>query len=382
MPKSLSTPKNPEFLLGTIAALRLLSGERQPANQVEQETLTRLRARGLKPEAVKRIIAAFDAKPAPDRQRLVELFVDERHALERMAGSAPTVPVVRDHRGDAPHGAASSDASGNVAVRDHRHASSEGAAGTASSSHAGHMEGTVGPLNDERMATDVPPGIRYTVRYKGLWCQEETDGLGSDEIYVITTGVAINKGDNVNIGALAHPVNTSDGYYGDVDSRNVRAGPVAVVYTGSPDTLSLAVTVMEHDYGDPDYYREEVNTFVEAAIAVASRWVPPVALLAFFKDNIVDAINWILGTGDDSLGTEVAIWERDALEALAILTPGPYLGTKRELVSISPPKYGPIEYIDTGLYQHFVTKHHGDGSEYVVCFDIERDPPRPGPIIL
>ncbi|MFT3897475.1 MAG: hypothetical protein QM719_07245 [Thermomonas sp.] len=366
MPKSLSAPKNPEFLVGAVAAMRLLSGERQPRNQPEQEVLARLQSLDLKPEVAKRLVAAFDARPEADRRNLLGRFADKSHVLEGMAPSASPNVVVRDHRNGA---------------------SSGGTTDAASTSRTGSASGTVGPLSGEATRDGVLPGISYTVRYQGLWCQKEThpDLPGSDEPYVITSGIAINNGVNATIDTLVHPFNTHDKYYDDVDSQEARVGPVAAVYRGSPDTLSLAVVLMEHDEGKPDYYRDEIDTFVKGAIAVASKYWPPAAVLSFFKDNIVDAINWVLDTGDDVISSEVAVWERSALEALAIQTPGEYQGTKRELIP-SPtggfPTYGPVVNAPTGLFVHFVTKHHGDGAEYVVGFDIVRDPPRPGPVIL
>ncbi|MDE3209629.1 MAG: hypothetical protein KGM46_02690 [Pseudomonadota bacterium] len=343
MARALNAPKDPEFLVGTIAAMRLLSGQRQPQDPLEREMLAHLQALQLKPEVAKRIVAAFEAKPRRDRRRLLGSYADKSHALESLVSAAPPHSVVRDHRSDT---------------------SSGGRAGSGSGSRTWPGSGNVGPLAEE-VSTGAEPGIRYSVRYKGLWCQEETTGLGSDEIYVVTSGLAINKGVNTAVAALTHPISTQSKYYGDVDSREERVGPVAVVYTGNPDTLSLAVVVMEHDYGDPDYYRDEVNTFVAVAIAAASKLWPPAALLSFFSDNIVDAINWILGTGDDVISSEVKTWERPALEAMAIQTPGPL-------------SYNP----NTGLFVHFVTTHHGDGSKYVVGFDIERDPPRPAPPLI
>jgi hypothetical protein len=363
MPKSLNAPKNPEFLAGTVAAMRLLSGERQPQNQLEREILAQLQALQLKPEVAKRIVAAFDAKPQADAQHLLGRFADKNHALERMVPSAPPNVVIRDHRSGA---------------------SSGGAASTASTSRMGPASDVVGPLSEEATRDGRLPGIRYTVRYKGLWCQEETDGPGSDEIYIITSGLTINNDVNAVIETLTHPMGTDESHYSDVDSLEERVGPVAAVYTGSPDTLSLAVVVMEHDYGDPNHYRDEVKTFVDGGIALATYLWGPAAVLAYFKDNIVDAINWILGTGDDVISSEVVTWERPALEALAVQTPGYYQGWKREVVAspFGPPTLGPLVNIQTGLLINFVTEHHGDGSKYVVAFDIERDPPRPPPIIL
>ncbi|CAM5595611.1 hypothetical protein [Rhodanobacter lindaniclasticus] len=366
--------------------MRLLSGERQPQDQLEREMLAHLRSLRLKPEVAERIVGAFDDKPQTNRQALLGHFADKSHVLASIASAAPTRAVVRDHRGrTSPVRVADPVAKSSVA-RDHRRGASPGGATSgASSSRAWPASGTVGPLDGE-MSTGAAPSVRYTVRYKGLWCQQETHGYlpGSDEIYVITSGLAINKGVNTAVEALTHPINTHDKYYGDVDTGEQRVGPVATVYTGNPDTLSLAVVVMEHDEGDPDYYRDEVNTFVAGAIAVATWYLPPAALLAYFKDNIVDAINWILDTGDDVISSEVMTWERPALEALAIEEPRLYQGTKLQPVGGGPfgqPHYAAVDFV-TDLLAHFVSKHHGDGAEYVVGFDIERNPPRPAPIFL
>ena len=361
MPNALMAPKNPELLVGTVAAMRLLSGERRPESPREREVLAQLQALQLKPEVAKRIVAAFDAKPDADRQRLLGRFADKSHALGDMSPSAPPDVVVRDHRHGAPSGGTTST--------------------TTSTSRTSPASGTFGPLSEEATIDGTMPGIRYTVRYLGLWCQEETSGPGSDEIYIITSGLAINKGVNRVVETLRHPMATQSSHYEDVDSGDHRWGPVATVYTGSPDTLSLAVVVMEHDYGDPNKYRDEVKTFVDGVIAFATWLYKPAAVLAYFEDNIVDAINWVLGTGDDVISSEVATWERDALEDLAMQPPSEYRGTKREVLPTIPLSYGPEVSVSTGLFVHFVTKHHGDGSNYVVGFDIERDPPRPASVV-
>lgn len=354
MSSSLSAPKNPEFLVGTIAGLRLLSGEQQPRNQMEREILAELQSARINPDAAKSVVVEFDAKPQADRQRLLGRFADESVSLESLAASRHRVRV-REGRGGASSG-------GN-------------AASSASSSHAGGAAGNVGPMS-EVATTGTSPGIRYTLRYKGLWCQEETTGPGSNEFYVITSGVAIVDHANRALETLSHPMGIQEDYYGDVDSLEERLGPVVVVYDGSPDTLSLAVTLMEHDYGDPNRYRDKIKATVHAAITVLGYFFPPALVLTYFEENIVDFINWIFGTGDDVISTEVMTWERPELEALAVQTPGFYQGWKLESI------VGPRVNVPTGLLVHFVTKHHGDGGECEVGFDIERDPPRPDPVIL
>ncbi|MCA0393150.1 MAG: hypothetical protein LCH70_03350 [Proteobacteria bacterium] len=357
MTRKLSAPQNPELLVGTVAAMRLLSGERQPQNQLERETLAELQALRLKPEVARRIVAAFEAKPRRDRRRLLGRHADKSLALGDMAPPAEPHTPTRSRRGELP---------------------SASAPEAGPSSRSGPASEHVGPLSGER-STGEAPSIRYTIRYLGLWCQKETvppglvpDDWGADEIYVVTSGLAINKGVNSAVGVLTHPINTHPKYYEDVDTHEERIGPVAAVYSGNPDTLSLAVVVMEHDYGNPDYYRDEIEAFVSGAVALASRFWPPAVVLALFKDNIVDAINWILGTGDDVISSEVVTWERRDLEAQVSQTPAYYHGTRGGAL------------FTTHLFTHFVTKHRGEGAEYVVGFDIERDPPpnRPPPIIL
>lgn len=366
--------------------MRLLSGERQPQNPLEREVLAHLRTLQLKPEVAKRIVVAFDGKPQADRRHLLGRFADKSHALESLVSAAPTKTAIRDHRDKTSSEHAADPTLESSVVRDHRGNASPGhTTSTTSSARTWPASETVGQLAEE-MTTGAAPSIRYTVRYKGLWCQKETHSYlpGSDEIYVITSGLAINKGVNVPVVALTHPINTHNKYYGDVDTGEQRVGPVAVVYTGNPDTLSLAVVVMEHDYGDPDHYRDRINTFVAGAIAAATWLWPPAALIAYFKDNIVDAINWILDTEDDMISTEVMTWERPSLEALAITEPYLYEGTKLQQVISGPfgqPQYTSVAFV-TDLITHFVTKHQGDGANYVVGFDIERDPPRPPPIFL
>jgi hypothetical protein len=350
MPNPVTPLKNPEFLVGTVIAFRLLTGERQPQSPLERDILAHVRTLNLDTNAAKRIVAAFDGKPKADRSRLLGRFGENDITLDHVAEV-----VARDHR----DGASSHETEGTAA----------------STARVMGTSGVRGPLSEEA-TTGRSPGIRYTIRYQGLWCEEETNGPGSDEIYIITSGLEINNSVNTAVAALTHPMGATKDYYEDVDSLEKRIGPVAVVYTGSPDTLSLVVVVMEHDYGDPNHYRDDINTFVTAAIALGSKLSPWVSILYLFKDNIVGFINGIFGTGDDVISTEFVKWERDELEALAVQTPSEYQGWKLQY------PFGPRVNVPTGLFVHFFTKHRGDGAEYEVGFDIDRDPPRPPPVIL
>ncbi len=132
---------------------------------------------------------------------------------------------------------------------------------------------------------------------------------------------------------------------------------------GTTEHFSLVVTVWEHDQGDPDAYREEVETLVSKAIEAAKIYNEPVGeVLEMFEETIVDLFNALLGTGDDLLTTETALFTREQMEQIAMSEPG--LGDTKHI-----------------LY-HFDTTHKADGATYVVCFDVDRDPARPPHIIL
>ena len=69
-----------------------------------------------------------------------------------------------------------------------------------------------------------------------------------------------------------------DSWYSDIDSGEERIGPVAAAWQGNSDPVSLTVVVFEHDQGDPDVYKEQIDDIVKAAIAVASHYYPGVVL--------------------------------------------------------------------------------------------------------
>jgi hypothetical protein len=135
---------------------------------------------------------------------------------------------------------------------------------------------------------------------------------------------------------------------------------------------------MEHDHGDPDAYRDEIDAAVRAAIAVGSYYYPPVAVLALVREQIVDLVNWLFDTDDDVISTETVVFSRVDLERLSTAGRSYHMGVKK--LPTMPPVDQPIT---TNLFQHFVTTHRGEGAHYIVAFDIVRDPEVPaGGVIL
>jgi hypothetical protein len=199
-----------------------------------------------------------------------------------------------------------------------------------------------------------------------MFCAAETDWDGasnSDEIYIISSAVHIAPdGANV-IRTERHPVDRS--HYEDVDNREARLGPVAATWRGTED-VSLTVVVFEHDYGDPNKYRDEVNTFVKGAIAILSKWYPPAIVLEALSETITDGLNWLLDTGDDLIETKTVLLPQSRMEEFAGISQSFYF---------HPP--GSQTPQTTDLMNHFLTVHKGDGATYLCGFDIAREPPLP-----
>jgi hypothetical protein len=221
-------------------------------------------------------------------------------------------------------------------------------------------EGVVREEMRDEGAPDQP--IIYTINYRGLWCEEETTwdwASWADEIYLITSAVTIENGQNI-VRTERHPVAESETWYSDVDSDEARLGPVAACWQGNSDPVSLTVVVMEHDEGDPDAFKEEIDAAVKAAIAVASYFYPPAAWAALLESQIADAINWLLDTADDPIETQTVVNPRGLLDLYASQNRATYLGEGQQ---------------NTGLEYHFMTTHNGGGSTYIAGFEVLRDPP-------
>jgi hypothetical protein len=142
------------------------------------------------------------------------------------------------------------------------------------------------------------------------------------------------------------------------------------------------IAPLRHDEGDPNAYRDEIDAAVKAAIAVATRFYPPLAVLALVEEQIVDFINWLIDTGDDLISTETLVLSRADLDNYSKQSRTYHMGTK---VTISGSGLGTlitVTPLTTQLFQHFVTKHNGEGAKYVVGFDVLREPPLDSPPIF
>jgi len=229
-------------------------------------------------------------------------------------------------------------------------------------------------LGDQQVAeVPVPAARRYTINYQGMHCVDETgfDKFGSDEIYIITSAVHITKDGTNAVRTERHPLNGSGaGTYGDVDSHETRIDPVAASRSAKVDEttqgMSLTTIVMEHDLGDPDAYRDEVDASVKLAIAIASYFFPPGgALLALVEASglVTDLLNSILGTGDDEIGTVTSVHSLEELETLS----------RTRLSSLHVSQGGKL--VDTGLKNHFLAPVNN--NDYIVGLRVNREPNAP-----
>ena len=97
-----------------------------------------------------------------------------------------------------------------------------------------------------------------------------------------------------------HPLGASE--YSNVDVGDTRLGPIAACWQGSADPVSLTAVAFEHDHGDPNDYREEVDAAVKVAIVIAAIYLGPEAAAVYVLEEatglIGDGINWLSGTDD------------------------------------------------------------------------------------
>ena len=147
------------------------------------------------------------------------------------------------------------------------------------------------------------------IRYVGLYCREEAfedQGSNADEIYLITNVIDVARATSEG-SPITHPVGSHD--YAGMDTREIREGPVVSVYTGPPKDLTLIVTMMEFDFGDPNAFREDVRLVTDIVLASVGALVGSLggvagaiigaAIGAGIGELIVDLINGLLDTGDD-----------------------------------------------------------------------------------
>lgn len=144
------------------------------------------------------------------------------------------------------------------------------------------------------------------VHYTGLYCFEEGSDNSANpfdnsvEPYLIMSSIT-------PLGAWTHRTKV----YDDVDSRESRPDLVEI-YRGTPFAgLGINITLMEHDEGNPNKYKDEIHKVIMANHEigkVALKFIPFVGpalsailgpLLGKVWPGVASGINKLLDTGDD-----------------------------------------------------------------------------------
>jgi hypothetical protein len=204
----------------------------------------------------------------------------------------------------------------------------------------------------EQPVNVTPASFTYFLEYKGLHCVDETNwdrGTTADEIYVVSSIVAIdpfNPSAEAVVRTEKHPL--TQPYYSDVDDGETRDGPLAICWSGPASNLSLIVSVMEVDEGDPEAYKEEIHTIVGAAVAVAKLLGGPAWIVAL-EPLVVWGINELVGSSDDKIADvyRVLPWS-DVIR---------YVNTRPTTDSTMK-----------NIPYHFFTTHNGSGANYRALF--------------
>jgi hypothetical protein len=202
---------------------------------------------------------------------------------------------------------------------------------------------------------EPPASTTYILEYTGLHCVDESSldrWSNSDEVYVITSVVTVTPdGENLHR-SEKHPLTRS--HYGDVDDGESQSGPVAACWAGRLGSLdqrvSLVSTVWEHDDGDPDAYKAEIDAVLGAAAAIVCYVKPPLCGVAITLQPVLKwVIKSVIGSGDDLIA-----------DAYRTITKSEFLEYEASPLK-KDPDWDSIPY-------HFYTQHKGGGADYRVLF--------------
>ncbi|MDF5755221.1 hypothetical protein P3X83_21690, partial [Spongiactinospora sp. TRM90649] len=162
---------------------------------------------------------------------------------------------------------------------------------------------------------ELPPPINVAIRYRGLVCFGETDwdqGSSEDEPYVIMTTVSATGATNTVRSRI----------YEDVDAGESCPDEVEI-YRGPAHGVNLGVVLMEHDEGDPNKYRDVVESGVRTAAGGIAAGVTAVggplagaavtAVLQKFAPDIAKAVNDLLDFGDDKIDADTLVLDTGRL---------------------------------------------------------------------
>ena len=129
---------------------------------------------------------------------------------------------------------------------------------------------------------------------------------------------------------------------------------------------------MEHDQGDPDAFKDQIELIVKTAATLTSLFVGGTtkAIIGAVQKLVVEAINWLIDTHDDLVETVYRVIETDDLRRMALGAPRRFVGDKTFFVPSAFPPITSVK-IETDILHHFATAHKGGGGKYSVCFRLK-----------
>ena len=340
-------PNNPQALAAVIAALRALAEDRT-GDDFERTASQQLAHGGVDKDLAQQMVARFDRLNAARRERALGEFA-HRPVEGAPGGGIATADAVAGTR---------TIESATATVTGH----GADILGSTSAPEPGGMTDGF----DEGTPVDT-----YGINYVGFFCDAESSYdafTNSDEVFAVTSVVSINDdGFNAAPRVENHPYDQTA--YTDVDDGEVRLGPVARCWEGPmPDgqVISLTVIAWEHDYGDPDKYRSEIDALVKAAILaigyLTGAGAAATAVLEALPGTVTDAINWLIDTDDDQIDiARTEILTREVMDEIG----------RRPLVPYYRPDGTQTDLITSDLIR---TQHSGSGAKYTFGFVLDRDP--------
>jgi Lamin Tail Domain/LGFP repeat len=151
--------------------------------------------------------------------------------------------------------------------------------------------------------------IGLIIEFTGFHCFGEQQGLGSDEPYfhvsVVPRNPPVDAQTAIDDG-MWFTVLPTDGRvaYANVDSRETQSD-TNIVFIGRAAPLVVKTSLMEHDEGDPNAFRDRIKNAVAAAGALTAAFVPAASAVATnpqVQALVTDVINGIADTDDDFIG--------------------------------------------------------------------------------
>ena len=195
---------------------------------------------------------------------------------------------------------------------------------------------------------------QYSINYTGLLCEKETTwdrGTNSDEIFVVASVVPAYQPETSQ--TIKNPIDRS--YYPDVDSGEFRLGPIANIWRGPAQEITLHCIVYEQDDGDPNKYRDKIKVAVDT-IALAAKgyfgWAPPDVV----KDFMTNIINDAFGSEDDLIQEQYMTISKQQLITYGSTPSTEYIKSDT--------------HTNTKIPHNFYTTHKGGGATYCPFFEV------------